>query len=75
MPANLSQCLHDNLGPLQYSTLLSDTCSKTDQVAGDDAVHTEVLRDLVLYLVQTLVVSAIIHPAENAVILEQLLAA
>ena len=57
------------------STLLSDTCSKTDQVAGDDAVHTEVLRDLVLYLVQTLVVAAIIHPAENAVILEQLLAA
>ena len=51
------------------------TSSDSDQVVVDDIVRTEVLRDLIMDLSQALIISSVVNPTENAVVLKELLAA
>ena len=51
------------------------TSSDSDQVVVDDIVRTEVLRDLIMDLSQALIISSVVDPTENAVVLKELLAA
>ena len=51
------------------------TSSDSDQVVVDDIVRTEVLGDLIMDLSQALIISSVVDPTENAVVLKELLAA